>query len=183
MTRFITVKRKYFLYGGLIVLVALASILGANVFKSLQVSTPTPVEPELKILSIEFEPQITIRDISYSGEVFKGLQTINKENYKISAVVQNMTEKIITEVPIKLTVSAIEDKAKSISKKGKIPTLEPGATAKIVFENIQALGDAKGESPTAGQHEMILAINANPDGGIVQNTEARIIFNVDTSVK
>lgn len=184
LTRFITVKRKYILYGGLMVLVAFASIFGANLFRSSQVSsTPTQVDPELKILSIEFEPQITIRDISYAGEVFKGLQTINKDSFKISAVIQNMTDKIVTDVPVKLIVSAIEDKSKSMSKEGKIPTLEPGATAKIAFEKISALGDAQGQSPTAGQHEMVLAISANPAGGISQNTEARIIFNVDTSVK
>jgi len=184
LARFVTLKRKYFLYGGLFVLIALVSVFGVNVFRSLQASsTPTEVEPELKILSIEFEPQIEIRDISYEGQVFKGMQTLNEDSFKISAIVQNMTEKMITDIPVKLTISAIEDKSKSMSKEGKIPTLEPGETARIVFENIEALGDAQGKSATAGQHEMILAIKANSEGGILQNTEARVIFNVDTSVK
>ena len=184
MARFVTLKRKYFLYGGLFVLIALVSVFGVNAIRSSQASsTPTAVEPELKILSIEFKPQITIRDISYEGEVFKGMQNLNKDSFEISAIVQNMTEKVISDVPVVLTISAIEDKSKSLRKEGRIPTLEPGATARIVFENIKALGDAQGKSATAGQHEMILAIKANAEGGVSQNTEARVIFNVDTSVK
>lgn len=184
MARFVTLRRKYFYYVGLFVLIALVSVFGVNALRSSQASsTPTEVEPELKILSIEFKPQITIKDISYEGEVFKGMQNLNKDSFEISAIVQNMTEKVITDVPVVLTISAIEDKSKSLSKEGKIPTLEPGATARIVFENIKALGDAQGKSATAGQHEMILAIKANADGGVSQNSEARVIFNVDTSVK
>lgn len=184
MARFVTLRRKYFLYGGLFVLIALVSVFGVNLLRSsMTSSTPTEVEPELKILSIEFAPQMAIKDITYEGEVFKGMQNLNKDSFEISAIIQNMTEKVITDVPVVLTISAIEDKSKSLNKEGKIPTLEPGATARIVFENIKALGDAEGKSATAGQHEMILAIKANEEGGILQNTEARVIFNVDTTVK
>lgn len=184
MAKFITLKRRYLIYAGLFVVIACISVWGAGMLKSsLTSTTPTQVQPELKILSIEFAPQMTVLDLKYGGEEFKGLQTINKDTFSVSAIVQNMTENIISEVPVQLTISAIENKSQSLSKEGKIPALEPGASAKITFENIKALGDAKGESPTAGQHEMILAIKANPDGGIAQNSEARVIFNVDTSVK
>ena len=184
MAKFITVKRRYLIYAGLFFVLACVSVWGAGMLKStLTSSTPTQVDPELKILSLEFNPQMTIRDLNYGGEEFKGLQTINKDAFSISAIVQNMTENIISEVPVQLTISAIENKSQSFSKEGRIPALEPGASAKITFENIKALGDAKGESPTAGQHEMILAIKANPEGGISQNSEARVIFNVDTSIK
>lgn len=184
MAKFITLQKRYLIYAGLFVVLVCVSVWGAGALKSSLTSTdPTQVEPELKILSLEFDPKMTVRDMNYGGEEFKGLQTINKDTFSISAIVQNMTENIVSEIPIQLTISAIENKSQSLSKEGKIPTLEPGASARITFENIKALGDGKGESPTAGQHEMILAIKANHEGGISQNSEARIIFNVDTSVK
>lgn len=184
MAKFITVKRKYLVYGGLALGVVFISLLGVNWLGSSKVnSNPVQVEPEMKIVSIEFEPRIAIRDLTYGGEVFKGIQTMSKTNYKISAVVQNMTEKTMCDVPVKLTISSVQDKTQKLSKEGKIPTLEPGATAKIAFENIKALGDAQGKSATAGQHEMILSIMANAQGGMSQNTEARIIYNIDSSVK
>lgn len=184
MTKFIMIKRKYLLYGGLFLAVVFLSLVGVNLLGSSEVSSiPEQVGPEMKILNIEFDPQIVIRDLSYGGEVFKGIQTISKTNYKIATVVQNMTEKTMSDVPVKLTITSLEDKTQKLSKEGKIPTLEPGATAKIVFDNIPALGDAKGKSATAGQHEMIIAVNKNPEGGMNQNTEAKIIYNVDSSVK
>ncbi|NLI93976.1 MAG: hypothetical protein GX434_17805 [Peptococcaceae bacterium] len=184
MAKFITIKRKYFMYGGLVLAVAVMSLLGFNLFGSLKTnSVPEQVEPEMKILSIEFDPQIVIKDLSYGKDVFKGIQTMSKSSFKVSAVVQNMTEKTMNNVPIKITVTSLEDKTKQLTKEGRIPTLEPGATAKVAFENIKALGDGKGKSATAGQHEMTLSIKANTQDGMTQNTEARVVFNVDTSVK
>lgn len=172
------------LVGGLIVVVAFIGIMGINFFGSSQVlSTPEKVDPEIKILSIEFDPQIVIRDISYGGEVFKGTQTISKKTFNVSAIIQNVTEKTMTNIPVVLKITSLEDKNKVLSKEGIIPTLEPGATAKIAFENIEALGDAVGTSATAGQHEMVIALKANTEGGMSQNTEARIIFNVDSAIK
>lgn len=184
MTRFITVKRKYFVFGGVLLAVALLSIAGINLLSSSQTITlPKEVEAEMKIVSIDFSPPISIRDLNYGEEVYKGLQIMPKTNFKVSAVIQNMTENTVTNVPIKLTVHSLENKSEVIVKEGNLPILEPGATAKIAFENIQALGDAKGKSATAGQHELILAIAKNAGGALTQNTEARIIFNVDSSVK
>jgi hypothetical protein len=184
LAKYITIRRRYLLYGGLVLAIAFISLLGVNFLDSSEASTaPEQIEPEMKILSIEFDPQIVVRDLSYAGEVFKGIQTIHKNSFKISANVQNMTEKTMTNVPVKLTISSVADKTKVLSKEGTIPTLEPGATARISFENIEALGDANGKSATAGQHEMVLAIKANEKGGMSQNTEAKIIFNVDTAVK
>jgi len=184
MARFITVKRKYFVYSGLVFALAFISLMGFKVLGSSQASTtPEQVEPEMKILSIEFEPQIVVRDLTYGKEVLKGVQTITQSNFKIAAVVQNMTEKTMNQIPIQMTIAALGDKTKQLSKEGKIPTLEPGATARIAFENITALGDANGESATNGQHEMTLTIKSNVEGGMSQNTEAHVIFNVDTCVK
>jgi len=184
LAKFITLKRKYFVYGGLVILAAFIGVWGLNFLRgSEEIVSPLQVNPELKILSLEFSPQLAIRDLTYGEEEFKGMQTMNKGSFTISAVVQNMTEKTISDIPIILTLKGLEDKSKTLSKEGKIPTLEPGATAKVTFENVKAQGDAEGKSSTAGQHEMILAIKANPAGGIEQNTEARIVFNVDTTVK
>lgn len=184
MARFITVRRRYLMYGGLALAIAFFGFLGFNLLGSSEASSiPEQVDPEMKILSLEFEPQIVIRDLTYGGETFKGVQTLPKTNYKISAIIQNMTDKAISNVPVELTITSLENKKQKLSKEGKIPVLEPGATAKVAFENITALGDAKGQSATAGQHEMVLSIKANPEGGIIQNTEARIIYNIDSSVK
>lgn len=184
MAKFITINRKYLWYGALAIFIVFISFIGANIWKSSQVSLPTDkVDPELKIVSVDFEPGIILKDITYNGQLYKGLQTIPAKNFKVSAIIQNMTSKTMSNIPVKLSINLIEGKTKRISKVGNIPTLEPGATAKIGFENITALGDAKGQSATAGQHEMILAILANPSGGVIQNTEARIIFNVDSSLK
>ncbi len=185
MAKFITLRRKYLWYGGLVLAVAFFSLIGINVWlvSSEASSTPDQVEPEMKILSIEFDPPVAVKDLYYGGELFKGVQTMTKNNFKISAVVQNMTEKTMTDIPIKMTISLLEDKTKQVSKEGKIPTLEPGATARVAFENIKSLGDAKGKSATVGQHEMTLAIKANAEGGMTQNTEAKVIFNVDSTAK
>jgi hypothetical protein len=184
LAKFITVKRRYLLYGGLVLAITFLSLLGVNLLNDSEVSSsPSQVEPELKILSIEFQPQIVIRDLSYEGEIFKGIQTMPKTNYEISAIVQNMTEKTMSDVPVKLIISSLEDKTRTISKEGVIPILEPGSTVRIAFENIQALGDAQGKSAISGQHEMILSIKAHAKGGFSQNTEAKIIYNVDSSVK
>jgi len=184
MAKFITLKRKYLVISGLVVVVVIAGILGANLLRDAETSLgPEQVAPEMKIISLEFEPQIIIRDQTYGGEVFKGVQIMPKTNFKVSALVQNMTEQTVNNIPVKLTISSLGDNKQQMVKEGSIPTLEPGATAKISFENIKALGDAKGESVTAGQHEMVLAINANAQGGLAQNTEARLIFTVDSSVQ
>lgn len=185
MAKFITLKRRYLLYGGLVLAVAFFSFLGINMLLSSSEtsSTPDKVEPEMKILSIEFDPQIVIRDLTYGSEVFKGIQTMPNNDFKISAVVQNMTEKTMIDIPIKMTITLVENKTQQLSKEGKIPTLEPGATARVSFENIKSLGDAKGKSATAGQHEMVLAIKANMEGGMSQNTEAKVVFNVDSAIK
>lgn len=184
MVKLITIRKKYLLYGGILFAIIFISLLGINMFGSPEVSSIVEkIEPEMKILSMDFDPQIVIKDIAYGEEVFKGIQTIPKTNYTVSAIVQNMTEKTMNNVPIKLTVSLFHDKSQILTKEGIIPVLEPGATAKIAFENIKALGDAKGKSATIGQHELTLSIKANPEGGMSQNTEAKIIFNIDSSLK
>ncbi len=184
MARFITVKRKYLVYCGIVLAIAVLGYLGFNFAGAAQSSlNPDTVQPEMKIISIEFDPQIQIRNQTYGEEEFKGIQIMPKTNFKISAIIQNMTEQTVNDIPVRLTISSLTDKSQQISKKGEIPSLEPGATAKISFENIKALGDAKGKSATAGQHEMVLAISANPESGLNQSTEARVIFNVDSAAK
>jgi len=184
LTKFITVKRKYVTYCGLALAVVVVGLLGLNLFGTAEFSSSSnQVEPDIKIVSIDFDPQIVIRNESYGGEEFKGIQVMPKTNFKISAVIQNMTEQTVTDIPVKLTISSLKDRNQQISKEGTIPTLEPGATAKVSFENIKALGDAKGKNATSGQHEMVLSIKANPTGGMTQNTEAKVIFNVDSTAK
>ncbi|HHV65504.1 MAG TPA: hypothetical protein GXX46_10595 [Peptococcaceae bacterium] len=184
MAKFITINMRYFLYSGLVLAIVFFAFLGFNFLGNSEANTASQqVEPELKIVSLEFEPPIVIRDLSYGGEVLKGIQTLPKTNYKIAAIIQNMTEKTMSDIPVVLTIVSLADQTQKISKEGKIPILEPGATARIAFENIQALGDAQGKSATAGQHEMVLAIKSNPEGGVTQNTEAKLIYNIDSTVK
>ncbi|MGI6449626.1 MAG: hypothetical protein ACOX3R_04785 [Desulfitobacteriia bacterium] len=184
MAKFITIKRRYIFYSCLALALVFFCFLTFNFLGSSEANTTSQqVEPELKIVSLEFDPPIVIRDLSYGGEVLKGTQTMPKTDYKIAAIVQNMTEKTMREIPVVLTIVSLADQTQKISKEGKIPILEPGATARIAFENIQALGDAQGKSATAGRHEMVLALKANPEGGMTQNTEAKLIYNIDSTVK
>ncbi|NLO98451.1 MAG: hypothetical protein GX091_10375 [Peptococcaceae bacterium] len=184
MAKFITLKRKHVAYCGIVLVVIIAGYLGFTFSGISQPSaTADMVQPEMKIISIEFDPQIQIRNQVYGEEEYKGIQIMPKTTFKVSALVQNMTEKTINNIPVELTLTSLTDKSKQITKKGEIPSLEPGATAKISFENINALGDAQGKSATEGQHELVLAIKANPDSGLTQNTEARLVFNVDSAVK
>ncbi|UWG98873.1 hypothetical protein LPY66_08835 [Dehalobacter sp. DCM] len=185
MAKLIIIRKRVLVAGILIVLVAALGLIGTNLLRDSEVSTtPTSqVDPEIKIINIDFEPQIVIRDLSYDGEVFKGVQTLNKTDFKISAIIQNTTENTMTNIPVIMTITSLDDKSKTVTKEGSIPILEPGATAKIAYENIKALGNAQGESATAGQHEMVLTIKSNPQGAVTQSTEARVIFNVDSSVK
>jgi len=182
MAKFITVKRKYLLYSLLGAVFIFACFLGVNLLGK---TDTDPVigktEPDIKFVSVEFDPQIKIKNVKYGEEEYKGLKIMPSTNFKVSALVQNVTEKTMNNIQISLTLISLKDKNQQLSKQGTVPTLEPGATAKISFENINALGDAKGESATAGQHELILAIKANPEGGVTQNTEARFNFNVDSS--
>ncbi len=121
--------------------------------------------------------------MKYGSETFKGQQVIKANKFEVSAIIQNTTNKTMTNIPVKLNITLTDNKEKKASKIGNIPSLEPGKTAKITFENIKALGDAQGTNPTAGQHELVLSISSNPAGGVTQNTEAKVNFNVDTSVK
>lgn len=185
MAKILIIRRRYLFTGLLIVLVAIIGLIGANLTGSSEVSTTqaTQADPEIKIISIDFDPQIVIRDLSYGGEVFKGVQTLSESNFKVSAIIQNTTENTMTNIPVVLTIMSLEDKSKNVTKEGNIPILEPGATAKIAYENITALGNAEGKSATAGQHEMVLSIKSNPQGAVTQSTEARVIFNVDSATK
>jgi len=94
-----------------------------------------------------------------------------------------MTAKKMTNVPVELQVSIIGDDTKKVTAPGTLQSLEPGATARIAFRQIKALGDALGKSATAGQHLMTLRIKPNPEGGLEKATEASFNFNVDSTVK
>ncbi|NLP44821.1 MAG: hypothetical protein GX351_09370 [Peptococcaceae bacterium] len=182
MAKFITVKRKYLLYSFLGLVIIFASFLGVNFFGKAETDPVVEnIEPYIKFVSVEFDPQIAVKNVKYGDEEYKGLKILPSTNFKVSALVQNVTEKTMNNIQISLTLISLKDRNQQLNKQGIIPTLEPGATAKISFENINALGDAKGESATNGQHELVLAIKANPDGGIDQNTEAKFTFNVDSS--
>ncbi|ADY56087.1 hypothetical protein Sgly_1790 [Syntrophobotulus glycolicus DSM 8271] len=184
MTTFVTLKRRYVLYGALVLLVAFAGTVGISIWKVSQAdAVAEKIEPELKIVSLDFQPNMELRDVTYGSEVFKGQQVLKADKFGVSAIIQNTTNKTMTNIPIKFDLSLTDQKDKKASKLGNIPTLEPGKTAKVTFENVKALGDAKGKSATAGQHELIISISSNPAGAVTQNTEAKTLFNVDSSIK
>ncbi|MFA6807535.1 MAG: hypothetical protein WCR27_00935 [Eubacteriales bacterium] len=184
MAKFITLKRKYVWSGALIAFIVLASVVSANVLKSADVSTAgEEILPQIVITGIEFTPKIVIRDVEYEGEAYKGLQIVPATNYEISAVLRNQTTDTVKNVPIKLSICLAEDSGQIINKAGTIPSLEPGATAKISFENIDALGDSEGKKLAVGIHEMTISIEANPEGGITQNTQAKLTYVVDSKLK
>jgi len=135
------------------------------------------------MIGVAVEPASIVRDLTYGSVTLKGAQVISTKTFDLIVTVQNMTANKMTNVPVELQVTLIGDDTKKVTSPGSLPSLEPGATARVAFRQIKALGDALGKSATDGQHLITLRINANPEGGVEQATEASFRFNVDSTVK
>lgn len=184
MAKIIAVNRKYFTLTLSVLLVCLIGIAGVTLWKTAHTSaTKTNLVPEVKMLGLAVEPSSFTKDLTYGSVNLKGSQVIASKSFDLIATVQNTTGQKMTNIPVELEVSLIGDESKKVSKLGNLPSLESGATARVAFRQVRALGDALGKSATAGQHKITLRVKPNAAGGVNQATEANFFFNVDTTVK
>lgn len=182
MAKIIAINRKYFNLTLSVLLVCLLGIAGVTLWKTTHASTKNVV-PEVKMLSVAVEPASFAKDLTYGNVTLKSSQVIPSKKFDLIATVQNTTGEKMTNIPIELEVTLVEDGLKKVSKIGNLPSLDPGATARVAFRDITALGDAQGKSATAGQHKITLRVKPNAAGGVNQPSEATFYFNVDSTVK
>lgn len=186
MSRVITVNRKYLAFTLSILLIIVVGLTVLSFENEQDASaTKTEVVPEVKMLGITVDPAPITKDLAYGSITLKGAQVISVKTFDLIATVQNTTAREIFNVPVELEVTQLNenDAAKKLSKMANIPSLKPGDTARVVFRQVKALGDAGGQDATAGQHLLTIRVKSNPEGGINQTTEASFRFNVDTTVK
>ncbi|MBC2724569.1 hypothetical protein [Desulfosporosinus sp.] len=183
MAKIITINRKYIALVASIFVLCLFGFAGFSLWETKGASVSNNSTPEIKMLGVTVEPASIVKDLTYGSVALKGVQVISTKTFDLIVTVQNMTAKTMTNVPVELQVTLIGDDTKKVTSPGSLQTLEPGATARVAFRQIKALGDALGKSATDGQHLITLRINANPEGGVEQATEASFRFNVDSTVK
>lgn len=184
MAKIITIDRKYIVMVASVFVLCLIGFAGFSLWDNKDASvTKNNGNPEIKMLGVTVEPASIVKDLTYGTVSLKGAQVINTKTFDLIVTVQNMTAKKMTNVPVELQVTLIGDDTKKVTSPGSLQALEPGATARVAFRQIKALGDALGKSATEGQHLITLKINPNPEGGVEQATEASFRFNVDSTVK
>jgi hypothetical protein len=183
MPKIIAINRKYFNMTLSVLLVCLIGLAGVTLWKTAHASTKANVVPEVKMLGLAVEPGSFTKDLTYGTVTLKSSQVIPSKDFDLIATLQNTTSEKMMNIPVELEVSLIGDDTKKVSKIGNLPSLDPGATARVAFRQVNALGDAAGKSATAGQHKITLRVKPNAAGGINQATEATFFFNVDSTVK
>jgi len=184
LTKIIALNRKYIVMVASVFVICLIGFVGFSLWQNTEANVSKMHEdPEIKMLGVTVEPASITKDLTYGSITLKGAQVITTKTFDLVATVQNTTAKKMTNVPVELQVMLLGDDTKKVTAPGTLATLEPGATARVAFRQIKALGDAMGKSATAGQHLITLRINPNPEGGVEQATEASFNFTVDSTVK
>lgn len=184
MAKIIAINRRYLTLTLSVLLICFLGIAGVTLWKTANASTTkTNMVPEVKMLGLVVEPVSLTQDLTYGSVTLKGSQVITSKVFDLIVTVQNTTGQTMTNIPVELEVSLVGDETQKINKLGNLPSLDPGATARVAFRQVKALGDAQGKSATAGQHKITLRVKPNAAGGINQATEATFYFNVDTTVK
>lgn len=184
MAKIIAINRKYLFMVTSAIMICLLGYGGFSFWEKANASvSKVNAVPEIKMLSVSVEPTSLVQDLTYGSVTLKGAQVIPSKTFDLIVTVQNTTAKKMTNVPVELQVTLVGDDSKKISKPGTLNSLDPGATARVAFRQINALGDALGKSATDGQHLITFRIKPNPEGGIEQATEASFRFTVDTTVK
>lgn len=184
MAKIVTIERKYIAMVVSVFVICLIGFAGFSLWQNNPASASKDMgTPEIKMLGVTVEPASVVKDLTYGSVTLKGAQVIATKTFDLIVTVQNMTAKTMTNIPVELQVNLIGDDTKKVISPGSLQSLEPGATARVIFRQIKALGDASGKSATDGQHLITLRIKTNPEGGVEQATEASFRFNVDTTVK
>lgn len=184
MAKIVTIERKYIAMVVSVFVICLIGFAGLSLWQNHPASASKDMgTPEIKMLGVTVEPASVVKDLTYGSVTLKGAQVITTKTFDLIVTVQNMTAKTMTNIPVELQVNLIGDDTKKVISPGSLQSLEPGGTARVIFRQIKALGDAAGKSATDGQHLITLRIKTNPEGGVEQATEASFRFNVDTMVK
>lgn len=184
MAKIIALNRKYLAMVASVCVICLVGFMGMSLWHNSDVSVSKINEvPEIKMLGVTIEPTSIVKDLTYGSVTLKNAQVITTKTFDLIATIQNTTANKMTNVPVELEVALIGDDTKKVISPGTLPSLESGATARVAFRKIKALGDANGKSATAGQHLMTLRIKPNPEGNVTQATEASFRFTVDSTVK
>lgn len=184
MAKIVTIERKYIAMVVSVFVICLIGFAGFSLWQNNPASASKDMgTPEIKMLGVTVEPASVVKDLTYGSVTLKGAQVIATKTFDLIVTVQNMTAKTMTNIPVELQVNLIGDDTKKVISPGSLQSLEPGATARVIFRQIKALGDASGKSAIDGQHLITLRIKTNPEGGVEQATEASFRFNVDTTVK
>ena len=184
MTKIIAINRKYAVMLASFLVICLIGFAGFSFWQHTEARvSKINKAPEIKMLGVTVEPASILKDLTYGSVTLKGVQVITTNTFDLVVTVQNTTAKKMTNIPLELQVTLVGDDSKKITSPGTLPTLEPGATARVAFRQIKALGDAMGKSATAGQHLITLSIKPNLEGGVEQATVASFRFTVDSTVK
>jgi hypothetical protein len=184
LAKIIALNRKYIAMVTSVLVVCLIGIAGYSFWQTKQTSaSKINSTPEIQMLGVTVEPASIAKDLTYGSVTLKGAQVIPSKTFDLIVTVQNTTAKKMTNIPVELQVSLVGDETKKVTSPGTLPSLEPGASARVAFRQIKSLGDSMGKSATAGQHLMTIKIKPNPAGGVDQATEASFRFIVDTTVK
>lgn len=182
--KIIAINRKYIVMVASVFVICLIGLAGFSLWQNTDASVSKNSEaPEIKMLGVSVEPATITKDLTYGSVTLKGAQVITTKTFDLIVTLQNTTAKKMTNVPVELQVTLLGDDTKKAIAPGTLATLEPGATARVAFRKINALGDAMGKSATAGQHLITVRINPNLEGGVEQATEADFRFTVDSTVK
>lgn len=184
MAKIIALNRKYLAMVASVFVIFLAGFIGLSLWHNSDASVSKINEmPEIKMLGVTIEPTSIVKDLTYGSVTLKGAQVITTKTFDLIATIQNTTANKMTNIPVELEVALVGDDTKKVISPGTLPSLEPGATARVAFRKIKALGDSMGKNATAGQHLMTLRIKSNPEGNVIQATEASFRFTVDSTVK
>ena len=184
LAKIITIDRKSAVIVAGVLLICLIGLAGFSLWPNPQTSvSKTKESPEIKMLGLAVEPNSVVKDLTYGSITLKGVHVITSKVFDLIVTVQNTTVRKMVNVPVELQIGLSGDDTHKVTAHGIIQSLEPGATARIAFRQIKALGDALGKSATAGQHLITIRIKANQEGGLNQATEANFRFIVDSTAK
>lgn len=183
MAKIIALNRKYLTITLSVVLVCLIGIAALTLWKNNHATVNKNVIPEVKMLSLSVDPAGPTKDVTYGSVTLKGSQIIPAKTFDLTVTVQNTTAQKMTNVPVELEITLMSDDKQKVTKMGNLATLDAGGTAKVIFHQIKAMGDALGKNPTAGLHQITVRVKPNPAGGVNQATAATFRFNVDSTVK
>ncbi|MDR3289377.1 MAG: hypothetical protein LBT22_08115 [Peptococcaceae bacterium] len=183
MARFIMVERKYVKVVLGVMLAVMVMYTAAGARQKTTSASQNGAVPEVQMVNVVLDPASITRDMTYGDVTLKGMKVIPAKTFDVTVTLENTTSQKITDVPLELAISLVGDETQKVIKSGSLQAIEPGAVARVTFHGVKAFGDALGKDAIAGQHHLVLRVNANPQGGVKQATAANYRFLVDSSVK